>query len=1019
MGQRVSCPVLVGRDGEVARLREAIERAAGGQPATVLVAGEAGIGKTRLVTEALGHAAGLGAVALAGGCLDVGEGVLAYAPVVEALRPLAGLLSAAELERVLGGAGDKLARLAPELGSSDAAGPGGPLAPSQLFELLLGTLHRIAERTPVLLVVEDLHWADQSTRDLLGFLVRNLRAGVVLLLTCRSDELRPGHPLRPFLAELNRGGRAERLELGRLDGPELAELVAGILGEPPAPRLSREILARSEGNPFFAEELLAAHLEGTRLPSALRDLLLARLDALTEAAKRMLAAAAVAGSRVDHELLAAVTGQDDTQLVPLLREALARHLLAVDEASGGYAFRHALVQEAVYGELLPAQRGPLHAAYARALDRRIQRRGGDASVSAGVTAVELAQLAYHRHAAGDPAQALPAFVRAGQAAELAAAPAEALEHYQRALELWDQAPGAADGSPLDQVAVLHRAAEAADLAGRNELALALATRTLGQVDAVAEPLRAGVLLERLCYYHWFASDRSAAMAAIEKAVATVPAGPPTWERARVLAAHGRELMLVGRPSQAMTRCEEAIGVARHVGARAEESHALNMLGTSLCMLGHMEAGIAYLEQAREIASELGEVSELMLVHMNLATVLEESGRCADAADVYLAGLDVARRFGAFGSYGPRLLPCVATALLNLGRREEAGQLLAQAFELDLESPADRFIPLIARGNLRLWDGDLAAAQADFRQVLAELPAPLDPVGTAEVLWYLAEAALWDGRLPDGRAAVADGLAALAGAELPYWTIQLCRTGLAVEAAAAGPDCGRRSGGDYQAIRERAAGLLDRIRSASSAPDLVLTPVLAAGVLTAEAEWSRVDGHSDPERWAGSAGAWEALGYPWPSAYARWRQAEALLSVRAPRDTARTALAQAWTLASTHGAALLVTEIQALARRARIALPPPGLPPDQAVAGQDSEPGRRASDELGLTPRERDVLMLIAEGRTDRQIAEALFISPRTVAMHVSSILAKLGVTNRGGAAAVAHRLRLSGQRRVQPSPDHR
>jgi predicted ATPase len=180
-------------------------------------------------------------------------------------------------------------------------------------------LHRIAERTPVLLVVEDLHWADQSTRDLLGFLVRNLRAGLALVLTCRSDELRPGHPLRPFLAELNRGGRAERLDLGRLGGRDLAELVAGILGEPAAPGLSREILARSEGNPFFAEELLAARLEGTRLPPALRDLLLARVDALTEAAQRTLAAAAVAGSRVDHELLASVTGQDDTQLVPLLR----------------------------------------------------------------------------------------------------------------------------------------------------------------------------------------------------------------------------------------------------------------------------------------------------------------------------------------------------------------------------------------------------------------------------------------------------------------------------------------------------------------------------------------------------------------------------------------------------------------------------------------------------------------------------------------------------------------------------
>ena len=735
----------------------------------MLVAGEAGIGKTRLVTEALGHAAGLGAVALIGGCLDVGEGVLAYAPVVEALRPLAGLLGPAELERVLGGAQDELARLIPELGPSDAAGPDGPLAPSRLFELLLGMLHRIAERTPVLLVVEDLHWADQSTRDLLGFLVRNLRAGVALVLTCRSDELRPGHPLRPFLAELNRGGRAERLELGRLGRRELAELVAGILGEPPSPGLSREILARSEGNPFFAEELLAARREGTRLPPALRDLLLARVDALPEPAQRVLAAAAVAGVRVDHELLAAATGQDDGQLVPLLREAVARHLLAVDEGSGGYVFRHALVQEAVYGELLPAQRGPLHAAYARALDRRIEHRDVDAGTSAGVTAVELAQLAYHWHGAGDQGQALPAFVRAGRAAELAAAPAEALEHYQRALELWDQAPGAAASSPLDQVAVLDRAAEAADLAGRSELAVALGTRALGQIDAAAEPLRAGVLLERLGRYHWRALDSSAAMAAIERAVATVPAEPPTRERARVLAAHGRLLMLVGRQSQAMARCQEAIAVARQVGARAEEGHALTVLGTSLGALGQIEAGIAHLEQAREIASELGEVAELVRAHMNLATVLEVSGRCADAADVYLAGLDVARRFGAFGSYGPRLLPYAATALLSLGRREEAGQLLAEAFELDLESPADRIRPLIARGNLRLWDGDLAAAQADFGQVLAESPAPLDPLGAAEVLSYLAEVALWDGRLPDGRAAVADGLAILAAAEEPYWT----------------------------------------------------------------------------------------------------------------------------------------------------------------------------------------------------------------------------------------------------------
>ena len=176
----------------------------------MLVAGEAGIGKTRLVTEVASYAAGLGVVALAGGCLDVGEGVLAYAPVVEALCPLAGLLGPAELERVLGGAREELTRLVPELGLRDAAGRVGQLELSRLFELLLGMLHRIAERTAVLLVVEDLHWADQSTRDLLGFLVRNLRAGVALVLTCRSDEPRPGHPLGPVPvgAEPRRAGRA-------------------------------------------------------------------------------------------------------------------------------------------------------------------------------------------------------------------------------------------------------------------------------------------------------------------------------------------------------------------------------------------------------------------------------------------------------------------------------------------------------------------------------------------------------------------------------------------------------------------------------------------------------------------------------------------------------------------------------------------------------------------------------------------------------------------------------------------
>src|SRR6266511_627020 len=242
---RVTSPVLVGRTLE-GRPELGGLRACGGRLARHGGGGgRAGVGKTRLVSELLARARAHGALTLVGGCLDVGEGVVAYAPMVEALRPLGELLGPEELERVLAGARPELARLVPELGApvasvssrggSVGAEATGVLEPGRLFELLLGVLHRLAERGAVLLVVEDLHWADRSTRNLLGFLVRNLRGGVALVLTYRSDELHRRHPLRGFLAELERSGRVERLELGRLGRRELGELLAGILGEPPSP----------------------------------------------------------------------------------------------------------------------------------------------------------------------------------------------------------------------------------------------------------------------------------------------------------------------------------------------------------------------------------------------------------------------------------------------------------------------------------------------------------------------------------------------------------------------------------------------------------------------------------------------------------------------------------------------------------------------------------------------------------------------------------------------------------------
>jgi DNA-binding CsgD family transcriptional regulator/tetratricopeptide (TPR) repeat protein len=1004
VARRVSSPVLVGRAAEVARLNAALERAAAGRPAIVVVAGEAGVGKSRLVAGLLGRAGERGAVALSGGCLDVGEGVLAYAPMVEALRPLVGVLDAGELERVLGGARGELARLVPELGSPDGRRPAeAPLAPMRLFELLLGVLHRLAERGPVLLVVEDLHWADQSIRDLLGFLHRNLRGGVALVLTYRSDELHRRHPLRPFLAELDRSGRAERLELDRLGRRELAELLAAILEEPAAPALVAEILGRSEGNPFFAEELLAAHLDGTRLPSALRDVVLARVEALSEPTQRMLEVAAVAGSRVDHELLAAVLEQETEELVGLLREAVTRHVLAVDEANA-YVFRHALVQEAVYDDLLPVQRGPLHAAYARALERRIERRG-DGPDAGSDSVVERAQLAYHWYAAHNLGQALLASVRAGQAAESASALAEALGHYERALALWDLAPEAAARSPLDRGALLYRAAEAANLAGYDDRAIALADLALERVDATAEPLRAGVLLERLARYYWIAGDSPRAMAAVERAVATIPSEPPTPELARALAAHGQLLVLVDHHAEAQARCQEAVAVARQVGARAVEGHALSSLGTSVGILGHLAEGRANLERGLRIATELVNVDDMGRSHANLATVLDMAGRAAEAAEVFLAGVEMVRRYGALGRYGPFLLSDAANSLFSLGRRKEAERLLDEAFDLDLRSPGLWVRPLTVRGTLRLRSGDLAGAQADLQRILDQAPAPLDPQSAIPVLAGLAEAALWGGRLADARAAVAEGLAALATSDEPYWITELCRTAAAVEAAAAEQARARQDGATERVARERAAAALERARAALTAPGVVPMPVVRASLRAIEAEWSRAAGPSDPERWAAAAQAWQALGYPWQAGYARWRQAEALLAQGAPRAAAGAVLAEARALADGLGARLLTAEIDALARRARIEV---GLAADGGAPDGQAPAPADASDELGLTRREREVLVLLADGRTNRQIAEVLFISVKTASVHVSNILAKLGVANRGEAAAVAHRLRLTG-----------
>jgi tetratricopeptide (TPR) repeat protein len=896
------------------------------------------------VLELAREAEATGAVVLVGGCLDVGGDTLPYAPLAEALRSLPMALGADELTGVLEGARGELARLVPELGEPAVGAAETP--PARFLELLLGVLHRLAAARPVVLVVEDLHWADRSTRDLLAFLVRNLRRGVMLLLTVRSDELHRRHPLRPFLAELERGGRAERIDLRRLTRHELTELLTGILGRPPAPGLVAEVWDRSDGNPFFAEELATAHAEGTQLPEALRDLLLARVETLPDAAQRVLQVAAVAGRKVDHHLLATVAAQPEEELVELLREAVVRHVL-VEAPGSGYAFRHALVQEAIYGDLLQVERGPLHAAYARALAKRVQQRGGHA------TAVELGQLAHHWYAAGDLRAALPAAVRAAAAAEATYAHAEAFRHYERALVVWEQAPMAAVESPLDRTGVLESAAQAAYQAGEVHAAIRLSRLALGAIDQAAEPLRAAVVLELLSRCHWYAShDLRKATEAMEQALAVAPVERPTRELAMVLAGHGRLLLMRGRNQEAAGVCERAIAVARQVGAPAEEASALTTLGTAIRVLGQIDDGVAHLERARAVAEQAGAITEVGRSWINHSQVLLSAGRYQEAVQVAREGLAVLRHLGLARAVGMIALGNAAEALTLLGRWDEADRLLDQAVDLDLPGPVVAVLQ-VNRARCRLRRGEAAAVRDELIQLLEDVSAAglPDPQTVTPSCQLLAEAATWEGRLDEARATVAKGLAMLAGTDDPESLMNLCMIGLAAEAARLehvrlAPS---RDAGEMDESPRVATALVERARELGRAAGTALLPPARAGLLTAEAEWSRVAGRSDPARWADAAAAWDVLGNSWPATYARWRQAEALLSGGGARRDVSQLLDTAWETARRLGAALLQREIEMLATRARIELAPAGAEPNcgraqrGGAARADRAGGRSAQD----------------------------------------------------------------------------
>jgi DNA-binding CsgD family transcriptional regulator len=1000
-------PILVGRADQLARLDAALAQAARGRPATVLIGGEAGIGKSRLASEFAGRARGAGARVLTGGCLELGADGLPFAPFTSVLRELVRDLGADGVAGLLpSGATRELARLLPEFGEpagSDDAGQ----ARARLFEQMLILLEQLAERGPVVLIVEDAHWADRSTRDLLAFLIRNQQVldGVLIAVTYRSDELHRTHPLRPLLAELDRIDWVTRIELGRLTRIDTDDLVARITGRQPPEDLLATVYRRTEGNPLFVEALIGDGEDlGSGLPDSLRDLLVASVRRLPEPTQDVVRVASAGGERIGHALLAAVVGLDDPALATALRPAVAANVLLTD--SDGYLFRHSLIREAVHDELLPGERGQLHGRFAEAI-------GHDPLlVPPGRAPVEQA---YHWYAAHDMTGALISAWHAAAMSGQALAYAEQLAMLSRVLELWDQVPDAAQQIGTGHLEVLEAAVRAAELAGEYDRGVTLAQAALRELDVTAEPIRAALAYEALGHQKYLLG-RTDYVDDLREAVRLVPPDPPTAARARVLEklAHDHHHRHGGwDAAEFQAAAEEAVAAARQAGDGATEAAALVTLACAEPP-ANLDRFRALLAEARAVAARAQAYQPLLRADITESDFLEGLGEHELAAAVARDGIAHARDYGLARTSGVTLAINLAEPLVSLGRWDEASEIIERTLQL---SP-----PLLSRSGLYRLAGDVALARGDLAAAAESVASNRAVVhGTRfkdehqlPLARLDAELRLAQDRPAEAVSVLGDALGYLGTKPSPRYEWPLLVAGArACVAAAAARD---------EALAARAAALRDRLRAEA---DLLYADGAAqqAGRLTFAAEMMRADraladaapggGPDDGPgpgdllvAWDAAARAWEAASQPYPLASALLRSAEAALG-SGDHDGGAERLRRAAALAEQLGAAPLREDIALLARRARIWLGP-GESADArasgaAPAGQD---GLSQRERLGLTAREYEVLRLVAAGRSNPEIAGELFISTKTASVHVSNILGKLGVASRGEAAATAHRLHL-------------
>jgi DNA-binding CsgD family transcriptional regulator/tetratricopeptide (TPR) repeat protein len=858
----------------------------------------------------------------------------------------------------------------------------------RLFAAVAEVLAAVAGRCPAVLVVEDVHWADSATLDLLTFLSGAGRGSVVLVVTCRSDEAPLDRQVAGWLAHVRGSEQVAEIRLGPLTAAESAEQVAGLAGgQLPGPVIG-ELCARAEGNPFFAEQLVAAALAGevgsgsaAGLPARLADLLIARTGGCAADARRLLEALAVAARPLTEDLLAGMTGLKPEAVRAGLRELTQARLLAEGIPGAGCRPRHALLAEAVTAGLLPGERTAWHERAAVAL-----AAAGDESLAA--------EVAGHWAAAGRADEELPARVAAAAAAERVFGYAEAAAHWQRAIAMSQALPGAGQAW-ADLPGLYVRAIDALVAAGDGERARRLADEAYKRFAVHPDPAVAARIWQRAAFLYRM-EDVAAGLPLIEQALRLFEQAPPSGDQAEAWLTYGFIFLLYGqgRLEASFAALSRAREIAEAAAAAALLPRILPWLAAAACYRGQLDEGLALLGQGRALAEDSGDGQALLWAAISESDILLSLGKFEDAADVALGGLRVARQAGRESSADAVILVSnAASSLLFGGRTAEAAALIDPVTTGPPDR--DRWIAHENRVVLDLRRGDFAGAAERWQAnaVLAD----------GGLLTWLAidsedaaDLALWTGRPADALEAARRGLALFTDPDVTFWSVRLLTLGMRACADLAEQARARKeqdAAAAAIAAADSLAGWVSQMRGTpfTSHPAIAMIPAQRA---TWDAEQTRLAGASDPAAWSAAATAWDDLGCPHEAGYAWWRRAEADLA-DGHRSAATAALRAA--AAAAEGHAPLQAQIRQLAQLARVALAEP------TPAGSPAPSPPEAPVPYGLTGRELAVLRLVAAGRTNAQIGAELYISTKTASVHVTNILRKLGVSSRVQAAALAER----------------